>query len=147
MFLLAGRCGGRRGVFVAAGADDQAVPAVGAVPDPRELGRYPVVVDVLHIDGCASLRAAGRNLRDALAELGLEGWLVRFVEIASPAQAVTAGFGGSPTFLVDGRDVFGGPRVHALACRTYLSPDGLRGAPTVSEFVEALRGVRGGGVR
>jgi hypothetical protein len=48
---------------------------------------------------------------------------------------------GSPTIRVDGQDLFPVPQraSYALGCRTYATPEGLRGSPTVEMLREALR--------
>ena len=49
-------------------------------------------------------------------------------------------FPGSPTIRVDGRDLF--PFVErgiwALGCRTYATPEGLKGYPTREMILDAL---------
>src|SRR5215204_7711531 len=48
---------------------------------------------------------------------------------------------GSPTIRVDGQDLFPVPQraSYALGCRTYATPEGLRGSPTAEMLREALR--------
>jgi hypothetical protein len=48
---------------------------------------------------------------------------------------------GSPTIRVDGQDLFPVPQraSYALGCRTYATPEGLRGSPTAEILREALR--------
>jgi hypothetical protein len=49
------------------------------------------------------------------------------------------GFGGSPTFLVDGSDLFPGGAASAQACRTYRTSTGIRGLPDLRELRQALK--------
>ncbi len=59
--------------------------------------------------------------------------------IDSVEAAERAGFHGSPTILIDGRDPFvtGGEPV-GLTCRVYRTDEGPQGAPTVAEFQRLL---------
>ena len=59
--------------------------------------------------------------------------------VSTPEQAEAAGFRGSPTVLVNGRDPFADPDAPAgLSCRVYPTEAGLAGAPTVEQLLEAL---------
>ena len=88
-------------------------------------------IEVLWWRGCPSTPEALRELREVLAELGLDtaGLLTR--EIVSDEQAAREGFVGSPTIRIDGRDVKapGPAEPNALSCRVYRLPDG-RISPT-----------------
>ncbi len=93
-------------------------------------------VTLLYFDGCPSWRIAEERLAAVAAERGLTVTRRR-VETAEQAEEV--GFRGSPSILVDGRDVFA--EAHAplgLACRVYQTPDGLAGSPTVEQLRTAL---------
>jgi hypothetical protein len=49
---------------------------------------------------------------------------------------------GSPTILVNGRDLFPlgeGPFAAALCCRLYITPEGPKSHPTVGMVRDALR--------
>ena len=94
-------------------------------------------VEVLYFDGCPTYVAAARTLREVLAELGAE---VELVAVDTDEEAKRLRFPGSPTIRVDGRDLFPVPerRVWALGCRTYATPEGLKGYPTREMFLDAL---------
>jgi len=96
-----------------------------------------VHVEVLYFDGCPTYVAAARTLREVLAELGAE---VELVAVDTDEEAKRLRFPGSPTIRVDGRDLFPVPerRVWALGCRTYATPEGLKGYPTREMFLDAL---------
>jgi hypothetical protein len=52
---------------------------------------------------------------------------------------------GSPTILVEGRDLFGAdPLEPSISCRLYRSARGVEGAPTVDALVDALTHGRAG---
>jgi hypothetical protein len=98
-----------------------------------------VEVEVLYFDGCPTHMAATRTLREVLAELG-EETEVELVAVESDEEAQRLRFPGSPTIRVNGRDLFPVPErsVWALGCRTYATPEGLKGYPTREMFRDAL---------
>ena len=56
------------------------------------------------------------------------------------AEAVSSGFAGSPTILLDGQDLFPSQGNTAdLACRVYLTERGFAGAPTVGQLERTLQ--------
>ena len=83
-------------------------------------------VEVLYFDGCPTYETAVKTLEEVLFEEGSEAEGLRFP--------------GSPTIRVDGDDLFPVPERagYALGCRTYITPEGLRGSPTAQVFREAL---------
>jgi hypothetical protein len=98
-----------------------------------------VQVEVLYFDGCPTYVAAARTLREVLAELGAEAE-VELVAVDTDEEAKRLRFPGSPTIRVDDRDLFPVPErsVWALGCRTYATPEGLKGYPTREMFLDAL---------
>jgi hypothetical protein len=99
-----------------------------------------VKIEVLYWDGCPSHPEALELLQAVLAERGLEATVeVREVRTAEEAQALH--FPGSPTILVDGRDVdaTGAEGRPALNCRIYHLPDGrVSPIPSREQLEEAL---------
>jgi hypothetical protein len=94
--------------------------------------------ELLYFDGCPSWQTAYDHLKQALAGLGLQED-VRLVHVQTGEQAVDVQFVGSPTIRLNGRDLF--PANHtdyALGCRVYLTPEGLRGCPTVDMLRDAI---------
>jgi hypothetical protein len=65
-------------------------------------------VQVVYFDGCPTWRVAAERLQAALRRTGHGDVRVELVEVRSPAEAVAARFAGSPTLLVDERDLFPG---------------------------------------
>jgi hypothetical protein len=99
----------------------------------------PVDVRVLHLEDCASWRTATERLRQALALLGSPDTPINLVQVGLDADDDEAGFGGSPTILVDGQDLFPTSTIPAGAvCRLYSTPAGMAGSPTVEAMVGAL---------
>lgn len=93
-------------------------------------------VEVLYFDGCPSWREAWTVVGDALARARISAE-VRLVNVEGMSDEALAGFAGSPTVRIDGRDLerFEGAPVHA--CRRYMTNDG-RGWPAVDAVVAAL---------
>lgn len=88
---------------------------------------------------CPNWRVAGARLVEALSATGHSGVPISYLEVTSAGQAADVRFAGSPTILIDGRDVFADqPGGVGLSCRIYATPDGLAGAPTIAQLVAAL---------
>ena len=96
-------------------------------------------VEVLYFDGCPTYETAVRTLEGVLSEEGLEAD-VELISVDTDEEAEGLRFPGSPTIRVDGDDLFPVPgrSSYALGCRTYVTPEGLRGSPTAQIIREAL---------
>ena len=95
-------------------------------------------VQLLYFEGCPNWQIAEARLRDALVAVGIAE-LVELVEVNTHEQAVRLGFRGSPSVMVDGRDLFAPPgAAYGLMCRVYSTPEGLQGSPTTEQWVAAL---------
>ncbi|GAA2829312.1 hypothetical protein FB468_2795 [Leucobacter komagatae] len=97
-------------------------------------------VELLHIVDCPNTAVAEEHARAALDALGLADVPVELVTIRTEAEAADAPFGGSPSILVDGVDLFPTAPVRSLACRVYATGSGYAGAPTQEQIEAALRG-------
>ena len=96
-------------------------------------------VELLYFDGCPNWQETEQRLREAMATAGCDAPLVH-VAVTTPEEAERLSFRGSPTVLVDGVDPFADPGDPVgLSCRVFRTPEGLRGAPTVSQLVDVLR--------
>lgn len=97
-------------------------------------------VALLYFHGCPNWRVAGDRLREALVRAGRADVQVEHRTVATPEEARAAGFRGSPTVLVDGRDPFADPDSPVgVSCRVYRTEEGLAGAPTVEQLLAVLR--------
>ena len=98
-------------------------------------------LELLWWEGCPSTEPALKQLREALAELGLSQAEVRMREIRSDEEARTAGFAGSPTILIDGVDCAeGDSQTMGLTCRIYHRRDGrISPTPDPEDLRDALR--------
>jgi hypothetical protein len=96
-------------------------------------------ITLRYFDGCPNWRVAEERLRAALADVGPEDAEVVLERVETYEEALGLGFQGSPTVLIDGRDPFADERADiGLACRVYLTPEGLQGAPTFDQLRAAL---------
>ena len=97
-------------------------------------------VRLVYFEGCPSWQLARTRLRQGLDRLGRADVSISEVRVETADEATAAGFAGSPTILINGRDLF--PRSTAwaggLACRLYRSPTGSTGVPRVEDIVSAL---------
>ena len=93
-------------------------------------------VTLLYFDGCPNRCIADERLSTLADELD---FTVTRRQVTSPDEAEKAGFRGSPTILVDGRDAFAdGDESIALSCRVYPTPDGPAGVPTLDQLRAVL---------
>jgi hypothetical protein len=94
---------------------------------------------LLYFADCPTWRVAEQRLREALVLIGRPDVEVSLVPAGTDAEAAIVGFAGSPTFTVDGVDVFGGGATPGgLSCRVYETPGGLAGVPEMVDLVAAL---------
>jgi hypothetical protein len=100
-------------------------------------------VQLLTFPGCPSAEPARDVLRRALAEMGLPDGFEE-VDVSRPETPEALRGWGSPTILVDGRDVAGAAPSAGAACRLYTPGAGEgRGAPALSLVLQALHAARG----
>src|SRR5690606_17166541 len=80
---------------------------------------------------------ARANLMRAFARAGMiASWSEH--RIGDPSAPSHVRGYGSPTILVDGRDVAGLEPMAEACCRIYSGPNGSSGAPSVEQISEAL---------
>ena len=88
-------------------------------------------IDLLYFDGCPSWQQGLNNLKTALELENLKPQ-IRLVKISNEAEATQYHFLGSPSFQINGEDLWPEERqTYHLCCRVYLTPAGMRGTPTV----------------
>lgn len=93
-------------------------------------------IQLVYFAGCPNLEAARQVLRDSLCACGLPP-VFGEVDVSDDGAPSDLRDWGSPTILVDGRDVAGGQQ-SGVSCRLYDGPDG-RGAPPRALIEQALR--------
>ena len=95
-------------------------------------------IDLLYFDGCPSWEEALKNMKTALAVEGLQAD-IRLLRVEDNAEATRLRFLGSPSFRVNGVDLWQEQRKrYNLSCRVYTTPQGLKGVPTVEMLREQL---------
>jgi hypothetical protein len=99
-----------------------------------------VRIELLTVPDCPSRGVALERLRTALALVGLDDTPTIERVVDDSRDAVTSGMRGSPTVLVDGRDLFESDdyKEGSVSCRLYATSDGLANSPTTDQIVEAL---------
>jgi len=98
-----------------------------------------VHVTLWYFADCPNVRLAEQRLRQALAQLARTDANLSLVAVKTEAEAAAVNFGGSPTFTVDGVDLFDAEApAGAMVCRMYRTPAGLAGTPAVADLVTAL---------
>jgi len=77
-------------------------------------------------EGCPSTERARAELREVLDRLGLADVEIRMREVGGDEEARAMRFPGSPTILIDGRDVVtpSADEPIGLTCRVYRRRDG-----------------------
>ncbi|WP_104126775.1 hypothetical protein [Cryobacterium sp. Y57] len=96
-------------------------------------------IELLHIAGCPNSELTLVRLQRAVDNAMPSNTLITSTLVDSAETAAQVLFAGSPTILVDGVDLFPTDgRTTDLACRIYLTPNGLAGSPTQQQIEAAL---------
>jgi hypothetical protein len=96
-------------------------------------------VELIFSPDCPNVDLARGRLTEALSILGrVPAWTEWNRESAAAPEYVRRY--GSPTVLVDGRDVSASPASLADSCRVYPSDEGFDRAPSVQALIAALSG-------
>ena len=96
-------------------------------------------VELLYFDGCPSWQSGLQNLHSALNTNGLpvSGELVQVMDNDDAARKK---FLGSPSFRINGVDLWGEERdAYSLSCRVYATPEGMKGSPSVFMLEKEIR--------
>jgi len=100
-----------------------------------------VKVTFLYFEDCPSHEAALERLRQTIAEEGVAAE-VEVIKVETDEEALRYRFLGSPTILVEGRDIDPPPTgaQYALTCRAYRREDGrITPLPPAELIRQALR--------
>jgi hypothetical protein len=96
-------------------------------------------IKILYIDDCPSWQGGLKNLKTALKAEELKA-TIRLIKVPDDAAAGRLKFLGSPSFWVNGVDLWPEARKrYNLNCRVYATPQGLKSAPTVEMLRAKLR--------
>ena len=93
-----------------------------------------MTIDFIYDDACPNVERAREHLRAALEQVGRTAVWVEH-RIGDPDVPARARGYGSPSILVDGRDVAGDGSSAEQCCRIYADGDGV---PPVAWIVRAL---------
>ena len=93
------------------------------------------------IPGCPNSTTA-KELFDAALQLEDITDAVEVREITTQEQAEKHGFHGSPSFSLNGADLFASEAAPAVACRIYPTAAGLAGQPALEDLRRAIRAAR-----
>ncbi len=100
-----------------------------------------MVVTFLYYQECPSHELALEQVKTILREEDLQAE-IRIIEVKTADQARELHFVGSPTILVNGKDIAPPPEdaVYGLTCRAYIREDGrISPLPPQSAVREALK--------
>jgi hypothetical protein len=96
-------------------------------------------IELLYFDDCPSWQSGLENLKRAIAAENFP-YQIRLIEITDPQQAQAEHFLGSPSFRLNGTDLWPEQRSqYNLSCRIYATPQGLLGSPTIAMLRDRLR--------
>lgn len=98
-------------------------------------------IELLTIPDCPHSRSARELFATALELEGIDPAQLTVTEITTDADAAAASFHGSPSFVIDGADLFPSNAASALTCRVYPSQRGFTGQPDLESLRKAIQGV------
>jgi len=97
-----------------------------------------MLIELLYFDGCPSWEKGLVNLQAALSAEYIDSE-IELVPVETNAAALKERFLGSPSFRVNGVDLWPEQRnSYYLGCRVYPTSAGMQGAPTVAMIRERL---------
>jgi hypothetical protein len=100
-------------------------------------------IELFYFDGCPSWEDGLKNLEAALKEKGIAVSVNR-IKVGDDEEAKRLRFLGSPSFRVNGRDLWHEERdTYSLSCRVYPTPEGIKGFPTVAMLRAQLKQFKG----
>lgn len=95
-------------------------------------------IELLYFAECPSWKNALDLLTTVIDEIGLDAE-VDLIRVETQDEANIYQFVGSPTFRINGRDLFPSNQDHyALGCRVYPTSAGLKGWPTEEMLKEKI---------
>ncbi len=101
-------------------------------------------IELLYFNGCPSWETGLKNLREALCAEQINSE-IQMVLIETEGQAAKEKFLGSPSFRIDGQDLWPENREsYYLGCRVYATEEGLLGSPTVALLQQRIHELKRG---
>ncbi len=95
--------------------------------------------ELLTIQDCPHGSAARELFSEALELVGTNPALIAVRRIRTDEAATWSRFHGSPTFILDGVDLFPSTAEPALTCRVYRTGGGLSGLPSLEALRRAIQ--------
>lgn len=96
-------------------------------------------IQFLWFEGCPLVDATRAALEQAMRMQKLAPGAYQNVDLMDPATPESLSGWGSPTILVDGRDVTGGRRGDGVGCRLYDTGDRVPSAEAIAEAIGRAR--------
>ena len=96
------------------------------------------LLELLTIPDCPHSDVARKLFRTALDLEGVPG-TVTIREISTEDEAAELSFHGSPTFRIEGTDLFPSDAEPAVTCRVYQTSAGVTGLPSLDALRQAIR--------
>jgi mercuric ion transport protein len=90
-------------------------------------------IQLLVFEGCPLADAARRSLESALAQIDAAEY--EEIDLLAPDTPEDLRRWGSPTILVDGKDVAGAPQGQGIGCRVYASPEGVPSPESIAASI------------
>lgn len=96
-------------------------------------------IELLYFADCPSWKLGLENLKAALtAEKVDEN--IELIQVETDEKATTEKFLGSPSFRINGQDLWPEDRsAYHLGCRIYKTDNGMRGVPTIEMLRDKIR--------
>ncbi len=95
-------------------------------------------IELIYDKECPNVEVARSNLRSALKELGMNLDWIELDRNGGDSPAYARRY-GSPTILVNGKDVYcTGAESESNCCRVYISGNALSGAPPIDLIAKAI---------
>jgi len=102
-----------------------------------------VKIQLLYFTDCPAWQNGLKNLKTVLQTEELDASVV-LVEVIDNDDAARLKFLGSPSFKINGQDLWPEDRdTYSLSCRVYSTPDGMKGYPTVEMLRKKLIAMKG----
>ncbi len=100
-------------------------------------------IELLYFEGCPSWKNGLKNLKIALKNEDISNADIQLVLISDEVDAMNEKFLGSPSFRVNGQDLWPEERkAYFLGCRVYLTEEGMKGFPTADMLRNKIRTMR-----
>jgi hypothetical protein len=101
--------------------------------DQSTKGKAKMKIEILYFESCPSYKAAIANVKAVLKEKHIQAEL-QLIKVEDEVKAEKAGFQGSPSVRINGKDVEGRDEGFTFGCRLYR----VNGKPATAPGKEAI---------